>query len=95
MFEKRAWISLLQNRLQNSRFFSYKGAKSRKRGFARTKREPHTPAGRVRREKTTVGFPYNEFVLTLISLRCENSLTAPPTFKYDTLDGFIYFLFLM
>ena len=91
-------VNSLVPRLQNSHFFSYKGAKRRKRGFARARRErePHTPgAGRVRREKTTVGFPYNEFVLTRIPLRCENSLTAPPTFKYDTLDGFIYFLFLM
>ena len=41
------WFS---SRLQNSRFFSYKGVKRRKRGFACTKRErePHTPAGCVR-----------------------------------------------
>ena len=40
--------------------------KAWRKSLTRAKREPHTPVGRVRREKNkpTVRFPYNEFVPT-------------------------------
>ena len=49
----RVQLSCTVFRLQNSRFFSFKGGKRRKHGFARAKRErePHTPAGRVKARK--------------------------------------------
>ena len=51
------------DRLQNSR--SGSSARSAEfSGASRASREPHTPEGRVRQEKPTVAFPYNEFVLS-------------------------------
>ena len=47
-------------RLQNSR----SGSSARSAEISRASREPHTPEGRVRREKPAVAFPYNEFVLS-------------------------------
>ena len=58
-----------KGRLQNSRFFlkiSKEIGKAWRKSLTREAREPHTPVGRVRREKKkpTVRFPYNEFVPT-------------------------------
>ena len=54
----RVQLSCTVFRLQNSRFFSFKGGKRRKHGFARAKRErePHTPAGRVKARKNCFVF---------------------------------------
>ena len=66
-------------------FFFSKSVKKSVKRVVRVAREPHTLEGRVRRErkKTTVCFPYNEFVPNQRVQKCrravKNLFTTPPS----------------